>query len=378
MSELNLELPGEVKITSEVLDQKEYTEQYNYLSLEALDTDTQNQIKDYVSRLEIKSPMDVQNYGINAQKELTEISDSILKGTKTRDVGFISRDITELILLLNRFDAKVKEIQTDKPNVIEKLMKTFKANAIKVQTEYSSVAANIDRIVNVLEDHMVELRSSLATMEKMFESNDKYITQLKHYIIAGKLKLNELQTQVLPEMEAKAVASGDPQLIQQASDFREVVYKFDKKVHNLLVSRMLSIQMSAEIRMIQKVDAQILENINDQLLLAIPAWKTQMVVAIAVNEAAEANQTSTQISDTINKSMTKTAELLKDTSLKVAEASERSLVDESTIVAINKNLIDTINGVFEISRKAQQERVDKEKRLMEYENELKNVLSIQR
>lgn len=141
-----------------------------------------------------------------------------------------------------------------------------------------------------MEKHIIELRQSLGTMEKSFESNDKNITQLKHYIIAGKVKLEDLQSKVLPEMEQRANASGDPQQIQQVSDFREVLYKFEKKIHNLLVSRMLSFQMAAEIRMMQKVDTQILENISNQLMLAIPVWKTQMVVVIAVNEAVEANK----------------------------------------------------------------------------------------
>ncbi len=374
MSNLGLELPSEVVEESKVLDKKEYEEQYNYLSMEALEEGTRTQLQEFIKKLEIKTPMDVQNFGITTQKELSVISDSILKSTRTRDTGPISKDITELILLLNNYDAKVKELQQEKDNIIEKLLSGFKSRAIKLQTEYSSVSANIDRIVNVLENHMLELRQSLAIMDKLFESNDKYITQLKHYIIAGKVKLEELQTKVLPEMEQRANANGDPQQIQQVSDFREVLYKFDKKIHNLLVSRMLSLQMAAEIRMIQKVDTQILENISDQLMLAIPVWKTQMVVAVAVNEASEANKSSQQISDSINKSMVQTAEMLKDTSLKVAAAGERSVIDESTIQSINKNLVDTISGVYEISKKAQEERSDKEKRLLSYEAELKNVL----
>lgn len=373
MSGLGLELPVEAA-QSKVIDGQEFVEQYNYLSIEALDEGTRNQLQDYIGKLDIKTPMDVQNFGITTQKELSAISDSILKSTRTRDVGPISKDITELILILNNYDSKVKELQDEKEGLIGKLLSGFKARALKIQTEYSSVASNIDRVVNILENHMLELRQSLATMEKLFDTNDKYITQLKHYIIAGKVKLKELQEVVLPEMEAQATASGDPQLVQQASDFREVVYKFDKKIHNLLVSRMLSIQMAAEIRMIQKVDTQILENISDQLMLAIPVWKTQMVIAIAVDEAADANKSSDQIADTINRSMTKTAEMLKDTSLKVAAASERSVIDEATIESINKSLVETITGVFEISRKAQQERADKEKRLLSYEAELKNVL----
>lgn len=373
MSELGLELPVEAA-QSKVIDRQEFAEQYNYLSIEALDEGTRNQLQDYIGKLDIKSPMDVQNFGITTQKELSAISDSILKSTRTRDVGPISKDITELILILNNYDSKVKELQDEKEGLISKLFSGFKARALKIQTEYSSVAGNIDRVVNILENHMLELRQSLATMEKLFDTNDKHITQLKHYIIAGKVKLKELQEVVLPEMEAQATASGDPQLVQQTSDFREVVYKFDKKIHNLLVSRMLSIQMAAEIRMIQKVDTQILENISDQLMLAIPVWKTQMVIAIAVNEAADANKSSDQIADTINRSMTKTAEMLKDTSLKVAAASERSVIDEATIESINKSLVETITGVFEISRKAQQERAEKEKRLLSYEAELKNVL----
>jgi len=376
MAGLGLELPTEVVEQSEVIDKKEYAEQYHYLSMGALDEDTRNQLQSFIDKLEIQTPLDVQNFGISTQKELSVISDSILKSTRTRDTGPISKDISELILVLNNYDAKVREIQDEKENIIGKLFSGFKARALRIQTEYSSVAFNIDRIVNILENHMIELRQSLATMEKLFESNDKYITQLKHYIIAGKLKLNEMQTTALPEMEERAVQSGDPQLVQQVSDFREVLNKFDKKIHNLLVSRMLSIQMAAEIRLVQKVDAQILENINDQLMLAIPVWKTQMVIAIAVNDAAEANKSSEQIADTINKSMSKTADLLKDTSLKVAAASERSVIDEATIQSINKSLVDTISGVYEITKKAQEERADKEKRLLSYETELKNALVI--
>ena len=375
MSDLGLELPVEA-VKSEVLDQREYETQYHYLSMEALDDGTRTQLQDYIEKLDIKTPMDVQNFGISTQRELSVISDSILKSTRTRDTGPVSKDITELILVLNNYDAKVRELQTEKAGLLDKLRNNLKARALKIQTEYSSVSANIDRIVNVLENHMIELRQSLVTMEKLFESNDKYVTQLKHYIIAGKVKLDELQNEVLPLMEARALASGDPQEVQQVSDFKEVLYKFDKKIHNLLVSRMLSIQMAAEIRMIQKVDTQILENINDQLMLAIPVWKTQMVVAIAVNEAAEANKSSEMISDSINKSMTQTAELLKDTSLKVAAAAERSVIDESTIQSINRSLIDTISGVNEISKRAQEERADKEKRLLSYESELKNVLIV--
>ena len=376
MAGLGLELPTEVVEQSEVIDKKEYAEQYHYLSMGALDEDTRNQLQSFIDKLEIQTPLDVQNFGISTQKELSVISDSILKSTRTRDTGPISKDISELILVLNNYDAKVREIQDEKENIIGKLFSGFKARALRIQTEYSSVAFNIDRIVNILENHMIELRQSLATMEKLFESNDKYITQLKHYIIAGKLKLNEMQTTALPEMEERAVQSGDPQLVQQVSDFREVLNKFDKKIHNLLVSRMLSIQVAAEIRLVQKVDAQILENINDQLMLSIPVWKTQMVIAIAVNDAAEANKSSEQIADTINKSMSKTADLLKDTSLKVAAASERSVIDEATIQSINKSLVDTISGVYEITKKAQEERADKEKRLLSYETELKNALVI--
>jgi uncharacterized protein YaaN involved in tellurite resistance len=376
MSDIGLELPSQAVAASQVLNEKEYEEQYHYLSMEALEEDTRKQLQEFVEKLEIKTPMDVQNFGVNTQRELSVISDSILKSTRTRDTGPISKDITELILVLNNYDVKVKELQQEKDNIFEKLLSGFKSRTLKIQTEYSSVAANIDRVVNVLENHMIELRQSLATMEKLFESNDKYITQLKHYIIAGKVKLEELQAKRLPELEQRANTSGDPQQIQQVSDFREVIYKFDKKIHNLLVSRMLSIQMAAEIRMIQKVDTQILENISDQLMLAIPMWKTQMVVAIAVNEAADADKSSELIANSINKSMTQTAEMLKDTSLKVAAAAERSVIDESTIQSINRNLVDTISGVYEISKRAQQERADKEKRLQSYETELKNVLVI--
>lgn len=375
MAGLGLELPMEAA-ESKVIDTKDYEQQYHYLSIESLDQETRKELENFIEKLDIKTPLDVQNFGISSQRELSVISDSILKSTRTRDTGLISKDITELILILNNYDAKVREIQEEKGSIIGKLLSGFKARALKLQTEYSSVAANIDRIVHVLESHMIELRQSIATMDRLFESNDKYITQLKHYIIAGKIKLEQLQTKVLPELEERANLSGDPQLIQQVSDFREVLNKFDKKIHNLLVSRMLSIQMAAEIRMIQKVDSQILENISDQLMLAIPVWKTQMVIAIAVDEAADANKSSEQIADTINKSMTKTAEMLKDTSLKVAAASERSVIDEDTIASINRSLIDTISGVYEITRKAREERVDKEKRLLSYEAELKQALIV--
>ncbi|MEL7623868.1 MAG: toxic anion resistance protein [Clostridiales bacterium] len=273
-------------------------EQYHYLSMEALEEEERKRLQSFVKTLEIRTPMDVHSYGANIQRELSLIADAILQSTKTRGNDLMAEDIAQLLLILKNFDDKTKELQQDEDNFFEKLLSGLKSKTSKIEGEYVAAAASVDRVIHVLQNHMLELRQSLAAMEDLFESNDKYATQLKLYIIAGKAKLEKLQAK-LPE-----------------------------------------------IRLLQKVDGQILDNISNQVMLAIPAWKTQIVITLAASEAAAASKSSGQAADTGN----------------------------TAIVDINRSLVDTVSGIYEIIKSEKQQRADKEKRLLSYEAELKNTI----
>ena len=337
--------------------------------LEKLSPAEQAAVKEFSKKIDILNTEQVLNYGSNAQKNISEFSDSALNAVRTKDLGEVGTMLSDLVVELKgmNFDPEQKK-------GLLGLFNKAKQDIASVKAQYDKAEVNVDKIVEQLERHEVTLLKDISLMDKMYEKNQEYMKELTMYIIAGKLRIEELRSVDLPELQRKAQESGLPEDAQAANDFANMIGRFEKKIHDLELTRTISLQMSPQIRMIQNNDTLMSEKIRSSIVNTIPLWKSQMVLGLSMYHSEEAMKAQREVTDVTNQLLESNAKKLHQGSVNVAKESERGIVDIETLKKTNQELIATLDEVRQIQDEGRAKRQQAEEELGRIEGQLKQKL----
>ena len=326
----------------------------------------------FVERIDIHNSETVLKYGNAAQMKISQFSDKILEDVKTKDTGAISDMLTDLVAELKGFD-----VDEGKRGGFFGLFKKTGLNLTQLKAKYDKVEENVMEIVNALTNHQKQLISDAAMLDELYKQNEQYYHELTLYIIAGEIKLKRLREEELPPLLAKAQETANPADAQAASDFSQLIERFDKRIHDLKLTRMVSVQMGPQIRLMQTNDNVLAERIQSTIANTIPLWKSQMVISMGMQHAEEALKAQQVVTDMTNELLRSNAERLKVGTIETAKEAERGVVDLETIRTANTALIDTLNEVQKIQREGAIKRAEASVELGRLEKQLRDkVLEI--
>lgn len=332
-----------------------------------LSDDERKMVDDFSGQIDITDSNLIIQYGVGAQKKLTDFSESALESVRTQDLGEVGDMITGVVAELRNFDAAEEK----------GLFGFFKKSANKIQmmrTRYDKAEANVDKIVKSLQDKQMVLMKDNATLEKMYEHNLVYFKELTMYILAGRKKLAEVRETELPALQAKASQSGRAEDAQAARDLEEQCTRFERKLHDLDLTRTISMQMAPQIRLVQNNDITMIEKIQTTIVNTIPLWKSQMVLALGIANATEAVKAQNAVTNLTNDMLKKNAEMLEQSTTQIARESERGIVDIETLQKTNESLIRTFDEVVKIQDEGRRKRQEAEREMRRMENDLRNKL----
>ena len=364
VAELTVEPTTEIV---EIPEQKDITA--HYLENTKLTEAEQKMVDDFSEKIDLNDSGIVLQYGSAAQKKIADFSDNALEGVRTKDLGEVRNMITDLVAELKGFN-----IEPEEKKGFFSIFKKAGSGIAKLKTKYDKAEVNVDRITGVLEDHQNQLLTDIVMLDKMYENNLSYFKELTMYILAGKKKLEQERATTLIELEEKAKTSGLAEDAQAANDFANLCDRFEKKLHDLEMTRTISIQMAPQIRLIQNGDTLMAEKIQSTINNTIPLWKNQMVLALGLAHSKAAVEAQREVSDLTNELLKKNAEALKTGTVAIAEESERSIVDIETVRYTNEQLISTLNEVLRIADEGRAKRLAAENEMIMIENELKTKL----
>ncbi|MBS6519944.1 MAG: toxic anion resistance protein [Clostridiales bacterium] len=359
---LTLDPFGETK--EEVVEVKE--EQVE--ELDVLTPEEKKMVADFAAKIDLKSSNAILQYGAGAQKKIADFSESALENVKTKDLGEVGDMLAGVVTELKSFDEEEEE---------KGIFGFFKKGGNKLanmKAKYDKAEVNVNKICDALEGHQIQLMKDIAMLDKMYELNTTYFKELSMYIAAGKKKLQDVAATELPELEAKAARSGLPEDAQAVNDLNALCNRFEKKIHDLELTRTISLQMAPQIRLVQSNDTVMSEKIQSTLVNTIPLWKSQMVLAIGVENSSRAAKAQREVTDMTNELLRKNAEKLKLATVETAKESERGIVDIETLKATNESLISTLDEVMKIQQEGKEKRRAAEVELNRIENELKQKL----
>ena len=359
---LTLDPFGETK--EEVVEVKE--EQVE--ELDVLTPEEKKMVADFAAKIDLRSSNAILQYGAGAQKKIADFSESALENVKTKDLGEVGDMLAGVVTELKSFDEEEEE---------KGIFGFFKKGGNKLanmKAKYDKAEVNVNKICDALEGHQIQLMKDIAMLDKMYELNKTYFKELSMYIAAGKKKLQDVATTELPELEAKAARSGLPEDAQAVNDLNALCNRFEKKIHDLELTRTISLQMAPQIRLVQSNDTVMSEKIQSTLVNTIPLWKSQMVLAIGVENSSRAAKAQREVTDMTNELLRKNAEKLKLATVETAKESERGIVDIETLKATNESLISTLDEVMKIQQEGKEKRRTAEAELNRIENELKQKL----
>ena len=337
--------------------------------LEKLSPAEQAAVREFSGKIDVLNTEQVMNYGSNAQKNISEFSESALNSVRTKDLGEVGDMLGNLVVELKGLNFEPEE----KKGFLG-MFKKASQNIAALKAQYDKAEVNVDKIVESLENHEVVLMKDISMMDKMYTKNQEYMKELTMYIIAGKLRIEQLRGVELPKLVAKAQESGLPEDAQAANDFANMIGRFEKKIHDLELTRTISIQMSPQIRMVQNNDGLMAEKIRSSIMNTIPLWKSQMVLALSMYHSEQAMKAQREVTDVTNELLTKNAEALHQGSVNVAKESERGIVDLETLKKTNMELIATLDEVRQIQDDGRARRAQAEDELGRIEGELKQKL----
>ncbi len=326
-------------------------------------------IDDFSGKIDIANAAMILQYGAGAQQKVASFSESALANVQTKDLGEVGEQVVGLINQLKSFDATEEDSKG--------IFGIFKKTSNRLSTlkmKYDKVDANVDKIVDVLEGHKVQLLKDVAILDKMYSMNMTYYKELSMYILAGKKKLNQVRSTELQEKIAKAKASGLPEDAQAANDLAALCERFDKKLHDLELTRMVSIQMGPQLRLVQSNDTVMAEKIQSTIVNTIPLWKSQMVLAMGLTHSQQAMEAQRAVTDMTNELLKKNADTLKMSTIATAKEAERGVVDIETLKYTNQQLIDTLEEVSRIQADGREKRRQAETELRQIEGELRQKL----
>ena len=324
-------------------------------------------VEDFSKKIDVTDSNLVLNYGAAAQKNIAAFSENALNNVRTKDLGEVGEALSSLVVELKTFGQPEKKgiggFFQKKKNELEAL-----------KASYSKAETNVEKIVKVLENHQVTLMKDIALFDQMYELNTKYYKELTMYILAGKKRLEYLRTHDLAELKQKAETTGAQEDAQAYNDFANLCSRFEKKLHDLELTRMISIQMGPQTRLLQNNDTQMLEKIQSSLVNTIPLWKSQMVLALGLEHGRQATAAQSAVTDMTNQLLQKNADMLKMGTIETAREAERSVVSIETLQHTNQQLITTLDEVMKIQTEGAQKRKEAEAELGRIEGELKQKL----
>ena len=324
-------------------------------------------VDEFAKQIDLTNSAMVLQYGAGTQKKMADFSEAALENVKSKDLGEVGELLSGVVKELRDFDEEEEK-------GFFGFFKKASGRIESMKAKYAKAEANVNEIVKVLEKHQVQLMKDTALLDKMYELNFTYFKELSMYILAGKKKLQEVRSTRLAELTDRAQASGLPEDAQAAKDLDSMCERFEKKIHDLELTRMISIQTAPQIRLVQNNDTLMVEKIQSTIVNTIPLWKSQMVLALGVEHSAQAAEAQRQVTDMTNELLKKNAEKLKMATVETAKASERGIVDMETLKATNESLISTLDEVMNIQREGREKRAAAETELRNMETELKNKL----
>ena len=333
-----------------------------------LTPEEQKMVDEFASRIDLANTQMILQYGAGCQKKIADFSDTALGSVRTKDMGEVGDMLTEMV-------AQLREFEEDEDS--KGFFGLFKKNASKLsnmKAKYDKAEVNVNRISGVLEQHQITLLKDVAMLDKMYELNLNYFKELSIYILAGKQKLAKPMKEDLPALLAKAERSGLPEDTQAARDFSEMCNRFEKKLHDLELTRTVSMQMAPQIRLIQNNDIVMSDKIQSTIVNTIPLWKSQMVIAIGLNHSTDAAKAQHAVSDMTNELLKKNADALKMATIETARESERGIVDIETLKATNQTLIGTLDEVLKIQEEGREKRKSAEVELQKIERDMQAKL----
>lgn len=355
---------GEFEKKEEVIPKKQLQKEEE---VPVLTPEEQKMVNDFAAKIDIENTNQILQYGAGTQKKMADFSDTALENVKTQDLGEIGELISNVVGELKDFDVQEEG----------KFFGFFRKQTSKIENlknKYDKAQANVEKITDSLQQHQVRLMKDSAMLDKMYEQNLNYFKELTMYILAGKKKLEETRNGKLAEMKNKAALSGLPEDAQAARDLDEKCSRFEKKLHDLELTRTIAMQTAPQIRLIQNNDTVMVEKIQTTIVNTIPLWKSQMVLALGIAHSAEAAQAQRQVTDITNELLRKNAETLHMATVETAKESERGIVDLETLQKINADLIQTLDDVMRIQMEGRQKRQAAEMEMHRMEEELKRKL----
>ena len=342
-------------------------------AVEALDSslteEEKKQVAEFSKTIDLTNPDHVMLYGADAQKKISSFADTVLSEVKTGDTGEVGDMLTKLVSELKGFNAA-----GEKPKGLKGLFFGAKQQISTIQAKYEDVSKNVEGIAGNLEEHQVQLLKDVAMFNKLYDMNLAYFHELTMYIVAGEQRLKEVRENDLVKLQEIAAKSGDAMDAQTANDLAAQCDRFEKKLHDLKLTRQISMQMAPQIRLLQNNNSLLVERIQSTLVNTLPLWKNQMVLALGLHHSQQAMQAQQAVTNMTNELLKKNAETLKMGTIETAKESERGIIDLETLLATNQSLIDTINEVSRIQQEGRQKRAEAEKTLVAMEKNLKEKL----
>ena len=324
-------------------------------------------VADFAEKIDITDSSVVLQYGAAAQKNIAGFSENALNSVRTKDLGEVGEALSSLVVELKGFNVEEKKGVRGFFQKKRNEMEAMKAS-------YSKAEANVDKIVEVLEGHQVTLMKDIAMLDQMYDLNTKYYKELTMYILAGKKALDKARSETLEELRKKAAETGAQEDAQKYNDYANLCNRFEKKIHDLELTRMISIQMGPQTRLIQNNDTLMLEKIQSSLVNTIPLWKSQMVLALGLEHSRQATAAQSAVTNMTNELLKQNADMLKMGTIETAKEAERSVVDIQTLQHTNEQLISTLDEVMNIQKEGAQKRKEAEQELGRIEGELKQKL----
>jgi len=374
-----LELKVEPKVASEKIEKEILTGEKvtdekveSSLNYDLLTQEEKNAIDEFCTKIDVTDSTQVLQFGAAAQSKISDFSDNVLNNVKTKNAGEVGELLTNLVVKVKNFDTDIQESMN--PKGLKSLFFSAKKQIEKMIAKYDQVSNNVDKIEKQLETQKIRMLKDITIFDTMYEKNLEYFKEISLYIIAGEKKLEELRNVILPELQKKAQETGEQTDAQKANDMVNMINRFEKKIYDLKTTRIISIQMAPQIRLIQNNDSELVEKIQSSLINTIPLWKNQIVIALGLVNSKSALNIQKSVTDTTNEMLKKNSEMLKQGTIEIAEESEKAIVNVETLQQTNKDIIETLDKVLEIHENGRVKRIEAEKELVNIEKELKEKL----
>lgn len=374
---MNLELKVEDKLKEENIsnltqNSKEVTDEKieKSLNYDELSESEKKAVDEFITKIDVMDQNLVLQYGAKAQNKISAFSDNILEDVKTKDIGDTGELLANLVGEIKSFNSS---IGTSKKGIF-KLFNSAKKEISMIIAKYNKIEKNVDTIENSLEKNKLTLLKDIALFDTMYDKNLEYFKEISLYIIAGERKLEELKNKTLPAAKAKFEETHEQLDAQKIQDLENQINRFEKKIYDLKTTRIISIQMAPQIRLLQNNDAELVEKIQSSITNTIPLWKNQMVLALGINNSKKALESQQAVSNLTNDMLKKNSETLKQGSIEIAEEAEKAIIDIETLKKTNQDLIETIDNVIKIHEEGHAKRMEAEAELENIEKELKSKL----